>query len=272
MSIEETKQLLRIYRISPNKLLGQNFMIEPSLYSKLCTYASLSDSDVVLDAGAGFGFMARSLATKCKTVIAVEKDPQVALVLREQLKNVSNVKIMEGDVLKVKLPAFNKVIAVPPYYLSSHLITWIIERAVVCAVLILQKEFAERLVAPVGSKVYGWLAVTTYRKAEVQLLDEVPKALFYPQPEVDSVIVRLRPWSKVPFEVNDEGLFTRMVKWLFTQRNKKLDNAIAPFIIKELEVTKAESKKIANNLPFFDKRIRELSPEDFGAVANAIHC
>ena len=142
MSLEETKQLLRTYRISPNKLLGQNFMVETSLYPKLCDYAALKSSDVVLDAGAGLGFLALFLSDKCKAVIAVEKDRQVAEVLREQTKEIGNVNVIEGDVLKVTLPNFNKVIAIPPYYLSSHIITWLIERKIDCAVMILQKEFS----------------------------------------------------------------------------------------------------------------------------------
>ena len=145
MSLEETKQLLRTHRIAPNKLLGQNFMVEPSLYDKMCEYAALGASDVVLDAGAGFGFLSRFLADKCKGVIAVEKDPQVAEVLREQVKGVGNVTVIEGDVLKTELPEFNKVIAIPPYYLSSHLVEWLLERKIDCAVLIVQKEFAKRL-------------------------------------------------------------------------------------------------------------------------------
>jgi 16S rRNA A1518/A1519 N6-dimethyltransferase RsmA/KsgA/DIM1 with predicted DNA glycosylase/AP lyase activity len=136
MSLEETKQLLRTYRITTNKLLGQNFMVEPSLYDKLCVYALLDSSDVVLDAGAGFGFLTLFLADKCRAVIAVEKDPRVARVLREQLKGVVNVTLIEGDVLKGALPEFNKVIAIPPYSISSHLITWLIERRTNCAVMI----------------------------------------------------------------------------------------------------------------------------------------
>ena len=81
----------------------------------------LAKSDVVLDAGAGFGFLTRFLADKCKAVVAVEKDPQIAKCLREQVKGIGNVTVVEGDVLKAELPEFNKVIAIPPYYLSSHL-------------------------------------------------------------------------------------------------------------------------------------------------------
>ncbi len=134
-------------------------------------------------------FLNGFLADKCKTVIAVEKDQQIAKCFVNKSKTLGNVTVIEGDVLKATLPEFNKVIAIPPYYLSSHLITWLFERKLDCAVLILQKEFANRLIAPVGSEDYGWLTVITNQHAEVELLDPVPKDMFYPQPEVDSVIV-----------------------------------------------------------------------------------
>ena len=245
-------------------------MIEPKVYPKLCTFAALSEADVVLDAGAGFGWLTCFLADKSKGVVAVEKDPQVASILREQVKGLYNVIVVEGDVLKASLPNFNKAIAIPPYYLSSQLVIWLLERKVECAVLILQKEFVERLVAPVGSEEYGWLTVVTYQSAEVELLDIVPKTLFYPQPEVDSAIVSLKPWSKKPFDVKDQAFFVRMMKWLFTQRNKKLGKAIAPFIRDNFKLSKQEAEKLALSLPFHDKRARELSPKDFGAIANAL--
>ena len=271
MSLEETKQLLRTYRIYPNKLLGQNFMVETSLYPKLCNYAALESSDVVLDAGAGLGFLARFLSDKCESVIAVEKDRQVAEVLREQTKEIRKVTVIEGDVLKVALPNFNKVIAIPPYYLSSHLVTWLLERKIDCAVLILQKEFSVRLLAPIASKEYGWLTVVTNQHSEVQLLDAVPKEVFYPQPEVDSVILSLKPWSIEPFKVKDAAFFKQMVKWLFTQRNKKIGKALSPFLKTTLKLSKEEAEKLARNLPFHDRRARELAPKNFGELANAIH-
>ncbi len=269
MSLEETKQLLRTHRIAPNKLLGQNFMVEPLLYPKLCAYASLNEADVVLDAGAGFGWLTCFLADKCKAVVAVEKDPQVAGVLREQVMDLGNVTVIEGDVLKATLPQFNKIIAAPPYYLSSHLVTWILERMVDCAVLILQKEFAGRLVAAVGSEDYSWLTVIVNQGGKVELLEAVPKDMFYPQPEVDSVIVSLKPYSTKMFEVKDPELFVRMTKWLFTQRNRKLAKALLPFLKSNFNLTKQDTEKLPSCLPYRDIRVRELSPKDFGAIANA---
>jgi 16S rRNA (adenine1518-N6/adenine1519-N6)-dimethyltransferase len=270
MSLEETKQLLRAHRITPNKLMGQNFMVEPLLYPKLCIYAEISKADIILDVGAGLGWLTCFLADKCKSVVAVEKDSHLAMVLREQVKSLDNVAVLEGDVLKADLPEFNKVVAIPPYYLSSHLVLWLLERKVDCAVLILQKEFADRLVASCGSEEYGWLTVATKQGAAVELLDSVPKDMFYPQPEVDSVIVSLKSWKTKPFEVKDQVFFVRMMKWLFTQRNKKLGKAIAPFIKSSFKLSKQDSEKLSHSLPSSDRRVRELSPTDFGALANAL--
>jgi 16S rRNA (adenine1518-N6/adenine1519-N6)-dimethyltransferase len=270
MSISETKRLLRERRIVPNRLLGQNFMVDTSIFPLLSNYASLDKADVVLDAGAGFGFLTRFLAKNCKAVIAVEKDLHVAEVLRDQLRGVANVTVIEGDVLTAALPEFNKVVSIPPYYLSSRLVTWLFEQKIECAVLILQREFAGRLVAAVGSEDYGWLTVAACHSAEVELLDAIPKSRFYPPPEVDSVIVHLTPWKTAPFEVKDAAFFRRMVQWLFTQRNKKLRNALPPFLKSTLKTSKEDAEKLACAFPFCDKRVRELSPKDFGVLANAL--
>jgi 16S rRNA (adenine1518-N6/adenine1519-N6)-dimethyltransferase len=270
MSLAQIQQLLLTYSFSPNRLLGQNFMVEPAFYPKLASYAGLETSDVVLDAGAGFGFFTRFLSNECKAVVAVEKDPQVTAVLREQVKDLANVVIVKGDVLKAQLPSFNKVIALPPYYLSTQLVTWVLEQPVDCAVLVVQREFAERLVAGVGSEEYGWLTVVTQQYMEAVLLDEVPKDNFYPPPEVDSVILRLKPWRTKPFQVKNRVLFVQLTKWLFTQRNKKLAKATTPFLRSHLKLSKQEAEQIASKLPFHDKRPRELSPKDFGVIADAL--
>ena len=270
MSLEDIQQLLLRRQISPNKFLGQNFMVEPAFYPQLAQYAALSSSDVVLDAGAGFGFLTRFLSDKCSAVVAVEKDRAVAAVLREQVEGLGNVTVVEGDVLKATLPTFNKVIAIPPYYLSSQLVMWVLERRVDCAVMILQREFCERLVARVGSEEYGWLTVVTQHQAEAKLLESVPKDMFYPPPEVDSVILSLKPWATKPFEVKNEAAFIQLTKWLFTQRNKKLAKALTPYIRSHFKLNKQDAEALAATLPFHDKRARELAPKDFGAIANVL--
>ena len=181
-----------------------------------------------------------------------------------------NVTVVQGDVLKAELLAFNKVVAIPPYYLSSRLVTWLLQRQTDCVVLILQKEFADKLVAPVSTENYGWLTVVAFHDAEAELLDSVPKSMFYPPPEVDSVIVRLIPWKSAPFKVKEYEFFTRLVRWLFTQRNKKLSNSLVPFLRSTFKVGKEEAEKLARNVPFVERRARELSPREFGELADAL--
>lgn len=270
MSIEETKHLLRTFRITPNKLLGQNFMIDPTFYPKLNEYASLNKSDVVLDIGAGFGFLSRFLADKCKEVVAVEKDPNVASVLREQVNDCSNVNVLEGDIFKIDLPSFSKVIAIPPYYISSRLTVWLLECKIMCAVLILQKEFATKLSASIGDEEYGWLTVITSHDAQVELLDTVRKSAFYPVPAVDSVIVRLMRWETAPFKIRDEQFFNSLVRNLFTQRNKKICNSLVSFLRSAYTMGKEEAEELASKAPFSDRRARELSPKEFGELADAL--
>jgi 16S rRNA (adenine1518-N6/adenine1519-N6)-dimethyltransferase len=243
-------------------------MIEPAFYPKLCEYACVAVADVVLDAGAGFGFFTCFLAGKSKTVVAVEKDPRIAVALREQVKDCANVTVVQGDVLTADLPTFTKVVAIPPYYLSSRLVTWLLERKTPCAVLVLQKEFADKLVAPVGSENYSWLTVLTSHEAEVEVLDSVPKSMFYPQPEVDSAIVRLTRWEKPPFTVKDEAFFNRLVRWVFTQRNKKICNALVPFLKNTRKISKEDAENLASTAPFHDRRARDLSPKELGKLAN----
>jgi 16S rRNA (adenine1518-N6/adenine1519-N6)-dimethyltransferase len=149
-------------------------------------------------------------------------------------------------------------------------VTWLLDRKIECAAMILQKEFANRLVAQPKNEDYGWLAVLAFAHAKVELLEAVPKTTFYPQPEVDSVIVSLKPWSRKPFEVKDELYFIRMVKWLFTQRNKKLGKALMPFLRNTLKLSKEDAGKRVFDLKFCDRRVRELTPVDFGELANDV--
>jgi 16S rRNA (adenine1518-N6/adenine1519-N6)-dimethyltransferase len=270
MSLEQIQNILLTHNIRPNKLLGQNFIIDSSFYPKLLRYAEVEKADVVLDAGAGFGFLAKFLSDKCRSVLAVEKDPYVASFLRQEIGGLDNVVVVEGDVLKVQLPPFNKVISAPPYYLSTQLVMWLLDRTIDSAVLVVQKEFAERLFAAVGSAEYGWLTVVVQQAAQVQLLDDVPKNRFYPSPEIDSLIVRLKPLRIKPFNIKDRSLFVQLTKSLFTERNKKLAKAIGPFLKNHYKISKCEVEKIAADLALGDRRPRELEPRDFGAILDAL--
>lgn len=262
------KHLFRFYNFFPKKRLGQNFTVNSEILQRLVSYASLTKDDVVLEVGAGFGFLTKLLSSKCKKVLAVEVDHQLADFLRNQFKLLENVEIIEGNILKICLPEFNKIVAAPPYSISSPLLFRLLERKFDSAFLIFQKEFAERLAASVGTKEYGRLTVNIYYKAYVELLDIIPRTMFYPPPDVDSRIVSLIPRAP-PFNVKNEETFFELVRTLFTQRNKKVRNAIIPFLRKR-KLSKKESVELADSIIYNTKRVRELAPEDFGILTNEL--
>jgi len=264
----EVLRILRQHHIFPKKRLGQNFVVDDLLLQSMIAYADVKMDDVVLEVGAGLGFLTRLLSPRAKKVIAVEIDPRLTVILREQLSSLSNVELIEGDILTVSIPHLDKVISTPPYSISSPLLFWLIEKTFKLTVLAFQEEFARRLTATVGSKDYSRLTVATYYRVDAELLDHIPRSSFYPPPDVDSMIVRLRPKPR-PFRVKDERTFFELVQIAFTQRNKKLRNAILPFLQKH-GVTREKAQIMADSLTFHDKRVRELAPEDFGALTNEI--
>ena len=266
--IKRAKHLLRLYEVSPKKRLGQNFAVNSGMLRRLVSHASLTEDDVVLEVGPGFGFLTQFLSNNCKKVIAVEVDPQLVSFLRTQLHSLKNIELIEGDILKVSLPPFNKVVSAPPYSISSPLLFRLLEHNFEWAVLIFQKEFAERLAATVGTKDYGRLTVTAYYRAEVELLDAVPRTMFYPPPDVDSMMVRLKPRAH-PFPVDDEETFFELVRTLFTQRNRKVRNGLISFLHQH-EITGKAAVELADSTIYSGKRVRELAPEDFGILANEL--
>jgi len=266
--LQRAKHLLRLYSLFPKKRLGQHFTVNSDMLQRLVSHASITKDDIVLEVGAGLGFLTQLLSSKCKKVISVEVDPKIVRILRKQLHSLQNVDLIEGDILKVSLPPFNKVVSAPPYSISSPLLFRLLERKFDWAVLILQKEFAERLAASVGSKDYGRLTVTIYYRADVELLDYVPRTMFYPPPDVDSMMVRLKPRGS-PFQVDDEETFFELVRTLFTQRNKKVRNGLISFLRKR-EITGKEAVELADSTIYSAKRVRELAPEDFGILTNEL--
>ena len=266
--LKRVKHLLRLYGVSPKKRLGQNFAVNSGMLQRLVSHASLTEDDVVLEVGPGFGFLTQILSSKCKKIVAVEVDPKLVSFLRKQLHSMQNVDLIEGDILKVSLPPFNKVVSAPPYSISSPLIFRLLEQQFDWAVLILQKEFAERLAASVGTKDYGRLTVNVYYRADVELFDVVPRTMFYPPPDVDSMMVRLKPRAP-PFHVDDEKTFFDLVRTLFTQRNRKVRNGLISFLHQH-EITGKEAVELADSTIYSGKRVRELAPEDFGILANEL--
>jgi len=265
--LEETKRLLNKQKIYPKKTLGQNFCLDLDLMKRMVKYAAVNLDDIVLEVGAGLGFLTELLSKTAKRVYAVEVDLKLADGLKEKFRDRANIVIITGDVLKVQLPKFNKVVSNPPYSISSPLIFRLVERSFKNAVLTLQKDFAERLTAEKGSSNYGRLSVMVYRKAGIKILENVQKKSFYPTPKVDSTLIRLTPRNP-PFTVINEDFFSDLVKTLFNQRKKKMKNSLKKY---STGIERKEWRVLTGDLPYLESRVHQLSPEEIGVIADGVY-
>ena len=264
----EIRRILSLYGFRPRRKLGQNFMVDRSLMERMADYAELGLKDRVLEVGAGLGFLTEVLAEKAGEVLAVESDRRLYQYLTRKFSGKSNVRLLFGDFLKLRVEGqYDKVVSNPPYSISSQLIFKILESPFKVAVLTLQKEFAERIMARPGSRNYGRLTVMVDFRAEAEILEKVSREAFYPEPEVDSVIVRLKPKIKPPYEVENLEFFSETVKLLFTQRRRKLGRALQTLAKLKPEIG---LKKPFNNIPYVERRVFTLTPEEFAEVANVL--
>jgi len=238
-------------------------------------YAELSRDDVVFEIGAGVGNLTLLLAARAGRVIAVERDRKLMKLLEERLRGYSNVELLCGDALRIKLPKFNKVVANLPYGISSDITFKLLEHGFESAILMYQREFAERLVAKPGSDDYSRLTVNAYYRASVELLGEVLPKAFFPQPKVTSAIVRLRP-REPPFKVKNEQVFFNVVRALFQHRRQRVRNALYHSfgeVFPGVKISKAERRAmIDQKLPkeLAEAHVIDLAPEKFGVIADSL--
>ena len=252
--------------VRPRKKLGQHFLIDRNVMEKLVELADLGPSDTVLEIGAGTGSLTSIIEKQAGRVVAVEKDPTLTNLLRRKFAKSKNVKIIEGDILKIQLPKFDKVVSSPPYNISSKLVFLLLKKSFERLVLVLQKEFVERLVAQSGSRNYGRLTVMVSHKAHVRLIDIVPRHAFYPTPKVDSAIVNLVP-KESRIRVFDEQLFCDLVRELFTQRRRRLRKTI----LRVLRTYGAKSNMLLPGLSIPEKRVYQTTVEEFETLANELY-
>jgi 16S rRNA (adenine1518-N6/adenine1519-N6)-dimethyltransferase len=238
---------------------GQHFLIDLSVASREVGYAKLTNDDIVLEIGPGLGVITRLLAQKAKQVIAIEIDQRLVDKLKTALPE--NVTLISGDALSIDfqtLPRFTKIVSNLPFKISSPITFKFLESSFSRAILIYQKDFAERLVALPGKKEYSRLTVGVTYKAHCRILEDVSRSCFSPAPKVDSSIVELTPREKPLFNVENEWFFFELTKQLFNHRRKKIRYTIRS-LYGDLE-----------QLPYLDRRVEELTPEQIGELSNVL--
>lgn len=256
---KETKRILQENDIKLNKNLGQNYLIDDFKRKKIINYGQLTKEDTVLEIGPGIGTLTIELAKKAGKVIAIEQDTTIFKILKRRLEkeNITNVELINGDAVKVDFPKFNKIVSNLPYQISSPISFKFLNYDFDLAVLMYQKEFADRMNGKVGTKQYSRLSAMLYFKADVKFLTKVSPESFIPSPKVDSAVVELKP-KKEKINEDNYKVYSKVVKALFQHRNKKARNALidSRHIIGFKD--KKELKSILNNAEDENPKIKEL--------------
>jgi 16S rRNA (adenine1518-N6/adenine1519-N6)-dimethyltransferase len=277
----EGSELTRLKRalaergLSPRRRFGQNFLVREDLAERIVEHSHLHPDDVAVEIGPGAGVLTPRIASRVRALIAVEKDIGLVALLREEIGDLPRVEIVQGDFLEFDLAAaaaahgVEKVAVVGniPYNITTPVIEHIFDQrhAVRSAVLLVQKEYAERLAAAAGTPEYGSLTLFARYHALLEPLMHIRAAAFWPRPEVDSMLVRFFLREKPPVEA-EEALLFRIIRGSFHMRRKQLPNTLE----ESLGITGADAERLCRIANIDPRRRGEtLTLDEFARLARA---
>ncbi len=277
--INTVKKILSRHGFSFSKALGQNFIINPDVCPEMARLSGIEPGCGVIEIGPGIGVLTVELAKIAEKVVAIELDTRLIPVLAQTLSDYRNVEVINADVLKTDLVdiinthfAGKKVYicANLPYYITSPIIMYLLESRlpVESITVMVQKEAAERLCAPVGSRESGAITVAVNYYAKAKRLFGVDKNSFTPAPKVDSEVMRLDIRKEPEIQLDDEKFFFSVVKAAFSQRRKTAINGISSGMgIAKDKITKALEE--CNLSPTV--RAEALTMQQLAALANRLY-
>lgn len=280
--LEETKQLLKKYKIRANKSLGQNFLIEEKVIEQIIQGSEITKNDLVIEIGPGLGTLTSELIQRAKKVIAIELDPKMIAILQDRFGQEENFEIIFQDVLKCDLHQIVKreqekinysaikVVANLPYYITTPIMMTLLEEKLplTSITVMIQKEVAERLIAIPGTKNAGAITYSIYYYAKSHKILEVPNSCFIPEPEVTSEVIQLQIRKEPAVKTKEPKVMFAIIKSAFRQRRKTLLNAL---VNTKVFADKTEAMKLFHQLGIEEKaRPEEISIETYAKMADFI--
>lgn len=272
------KALLRKHGLRPKKSWSQNFLVDLDTLAQIVDAAGLGADDVVVELGAGLGALTAMLAREAGLVVAVERDRDLAQVLRSEFAGDPRVELLEANAARLDFGALRErygrrlvVVGNLPYHMASQIVFKLVEagQALDHWLVMVQREMAQRMVAGPGSRRYGVMSIRLALTAEVVPELVVPPEAFLPAPRVQSQVVRGRPLPSPRVQVQDPALLERLIGGVFNQRRKKVVNGLKATFGRELAPDALqEALQEAGVLP--ELRPEQLTVEQFARLADAL--
>lgn len=278
-SHKATMEIVKKHDFKFTKSLGQNFLIDDNIIDKIVDGSLAGQGDKVIEVGPGIGTLTRELASRSEKVMVVEIDKKLIPILGDTLSDFDNVTIVNEDIMKAGIKDLIdknldggpvKLVANLPYYITTPIIMRFLEEDinVTDIVVMVQKEVAERMNANPGKKDFGALSVAVQFYCDTEIVAKVPRHLFVPQPNVDSIVIALRVRPERKYKVEDEDLFFKIVKASFGQRRKTLLNSLTSMGI----LDKTDISAVLSVAGIDEKRRGEtLSLEEFARLSDCMH-
>ncbi|MBF0738667.1 16S rRNA (adenine(1518)-N(6)/adenine(1519)-N(6))-dimethyltransferase RsmA [Staphylococcus arlettae] len=275
-----TKALLNQYGFDFKKSLGQNFLIDVNIIHKIIDASDIDEHTGIIEVGPGMGSLTEQLAKHAQKVLSFEIDQRLIPVLDETLGPYDNVTIINEDILKADIATYvhqhladcDKIVVVAnlPYYITTPILLNLMQQTLPIDgyVVMMQKEVGERLNAQVGTKAYGSLSIVAQYYTETSKVLTVPKSVFLPPPNVDSIVVKLMKREAPQVQVDNENDFFKLTKAAFSQRRKTINNNYQSFF-KEGKKHKALIAEWLESADIDPKRRGEtLSIKEFALLYN----
>jgi 16S rRNA (adenine1518-N6/adenine1519-N6)-dimethyltransferase len=280
-SAQPSLRRLRQFGIRPNRELGQNFLVDSNLLSVIANAAELGARDTALEIGGGVGILSEYLAARVAHLHVIELDRRLEAALRDATERFANVSVHWGDALQIDLAALapqpRKVIANLPYGVASAVIVRTIDELpeVDRWVVMVQREVGERMAAAPGGRAYGSSSVVIQLACDVQVLRAIPRTVFHPVPNVDSVLVELRRRSLggEPVSPGVDAALRAFVHDAFAHRRKTLAGSLvlARRTRPQAPVSRERVREALTELGHApDARAERLTPQDFVALAGML--